>query len=89
MTEAEMCLRVDLGRALGQLAEEERQAVVLIGVFGLTVREAAAVVGTSRMGCHRAFRRAAHQLRKALRTHRGRSSLRPPSGKKVRVSWDK
>jgi DNA-directed RNA polymerase specialized sigma24 family protein len=71
LTEAEMCLRVDLGRALGQLTDKERQAVVLIGVFGLTVREAAAVIGTSRMGCHRAFSRAADQLREALRVHRG------------------
>jgi DNA-directed RNA polymerase specialized sigma24 family protein len=69
LTEAEMCLRVDVYRAIGRLNPRQRTIVLLVVVFDLTVREAAQVVGVSRSYCHCLLRRALARLRVLLRSH--------------------
>ncbi len=66
MTEAEMCLRVDLYRALGRLSPQERQVVLLMAVFGLSQEETARVLRMSRWRCCRLFRETISALRVAL-----------------------
>ena len=66
MTEHQICLRVDVRRALGELTEKQRHAVLAMGVLGLTQEEYARAVGISRQMAQKSFRRAGCILRRFL-----------------------
>ena len=68
LTEAQMCLRVDVQRALRQFSEAQRQALMLIAVEGMSIRDAAHLMGMDRNTCFRLYRRARRLLRHRLRT---------------------
>ena len=67
MTENEICLRLDLYRALGQLSLQERQIVILMAVFELSQEETAEALGMSRWSCCRLFEETVWVLRDSLR----------------------
>ncbi len=71
LTENEMCLRVDMRRALLRLNSLERQVVVLISLGDLSIREAARMVTMSRTGCHRLYGLALEKLRRHLACYLG------------------
>jgi DNA-directed RNA polymerase specialized sigma24 family protein len=66
MTEAQMCLRVDVQRAVRSLPCDQRSSVLLVLVEGLTVREAAAVMGMAPKSLHNVYRRGLRRLRHRL-----------------------
>jgi len=68
-TEANMCLRVDVQTAVHTLPGDQRDSVLLVLVHGLTVREAAAVLGTSRNSLHRSLELGVRRLRHRLRLY--------------------
>ena len=69
-TEAQMCLRVDVQKALAGLSEEERQVVWGTVVGGMTLDELGAALGCSRDRCFRASKRAVASLHRRLRPYR-------------------
>jgi len=69
LTESQMCLRVDVERALHSLPADEQTAVLLLVTMELTTREAAALLGLPTMSLHDRYRRAVGRLRHRLRAH--------------------
>jgi DNA-directed RNA polymerase specialized sigma24 family protein len=69
MTESQICLRMDVRRAVRSLPCDQRSSVVLLLVEGLTVREAAAVMGMAPKSLHNVYRRGLSKLRHRLRAH--------------------
>ena len=67
LTEAQMCLRMDVQRALDRLGQRQRQVLLLIAVEGLSVRDTALITGMDRNACYRLFRRTRKLLRHRLR----------------------
>jgi len=67
LTESQMCLRVDVQRALAELSEPQRRVMVLMAMEGLSVRDAAGMMGLERCTCHRLYRRTKMLLRHRLR----------------------
>jgi RNA polymerase sigma-70 factor (ECF subfamily) len=69
-TEEEAARRVLLARLLEQIPSEQRRAVLLIEIEGLTVREAARVLGLSPTRTHTRHQRGMAALREAARACR-------------------
>jgi DNA-directed RNA polymerase specialized sigma24 family protein len=69
LTENQMCLRIDVERAIRSLPEDERVIVDLMMTQGLTAREAARALGMPTMSLHYRYRRAVHRLRYRLCAH--------------------
>jgi len=84
LTEAQMCLRVDVQRALARLDPEDRLVVKTTLISGWTLDELSSVMGCSRDHCHWVSKRAVATLRRHLRPYQGKTtaSLRQCSRRK-------
>jgi DNA-directed RNA polymerase specialized sigma24 family protein len=76
LTEAQICLRVDVQEALAQLGFEERTVLWLAGVCGWTMDEVGEMLGWSDDRCQRTWQRARTALRERLSVYR---AVRPES----------
>ena len=71
LTEAQICLRVDVQDALAQLEFEERTVLWLAGVCGWSMGEVGEMFGWSDDRCQRMWKRARAVLRDHLWMYRG------------------
>ncbi|MBM3475830.1 MAG: hypothetical protein FJX75_21390 [Armatimonadetes bacterium] len=65
-TEESVCLRVDVQRAVQSLPRDQRDSILLVLVEGLTVRQAATLLGVSQETVDRHVRRGVRRLRYQL-----------------------
>lgn len=89
LTESQMCLRVDVQRALECLAEEERFLLWATLELECTLDDVGRALGCSRDRCFRVLNRAMAHLRRKLRcyaTQAGKTEARYRWRTSVRIS---
>ncbi len=69
MTERQICLRLDVRRALDRLSAKQRRAVLAMALLGLTGAEYARVAGITQGTAWENLRRATFNLRRFLRPY--------------------
>ena len=71
MTERQMCLRVDVQRALARLSQKQRRAVLVMGVLGFTGTEYGRINGTKERAAQEILQRGYAVLRHFLCPYKG------------------